>query len=664
MNFRYLFVLFSFAILAATPAFCDNNFDQAYFKKHLNTNIYSVDSDASAVVLFESAVISINFETDQFTQKETIHRIIKILKKDALDAADIKIFYPKEDFRNYIHNVKGTTYNLVGNEPVATQLVNKDLLKKKVSERTFSASFSLPNVKEGSIIDYTYEVVTELSSEVCTWDVQDEYPKLISTFKFIHPAELEYTAVTHVRGRQKQYSDEDDAMLGTDNFAYVKTSNTDGVKTFWVRRNISGVKEEPYVVNVKNEEERLDMQLTGVGRYFALKHYNNTWERINVQIWKEELLKKEITAANHFMDVTIDSIIKPSMTESEKSMAIFKYVRNNFKRNEKTYSFSRIDVKKTFNTHEGSSGDINALLTAMLLKAGVNAAPIIMSTTSNISASETFPVLDRINFMACAVYIDSSYILLDASNKNNNFGALPTYCYNGFAWILGDKGKGMNLTPDLLKDKTMYGVKIFGFTDSTAKLELTIKYGMISSPNIRKAWAGDKDKQKEDIQAIKNELPTDVVFSEPKVDNLNNPDTNLVIRLTCELSFDKKADNLYLNANMIKMFAKNPFKETKRKLPIEFPYQTEYAYFMTVVLPENMEPDSTYAPILINYDQDAINYKKLIGYYPSIHSLSVNTNLNIKTTFYGIDYYPSLREFFQKMIDADNQALVIKKKKG
>jgi hypothetical protein len=112
------------------------------------------------------------------------------------------------------------------------------------------------------------------------------------------------------------------------------------------------------------------------------------------------------------------------------------------------------------------------------------------------------------------------------------------------------------------------------------------------------------------------------------------------------------------------MFAKNPFKETKRKLPIEFPYQTEYAYFMTVVLPENMEPDSTYAPILINYDQDAINYKKLIGYYPSIHSLSVNTNLNIKTTFYGIDYYPSLREFFQKMIDADNQVLVIKKKKG
>jgi hypothetical protein len=59
-------------------------------------------------------------------------------------------------YSNYdlVHNIEGITYNLENNKIVKTKLNKKNFFISKFSENRKSVTFTLPNVKEGSIIEY------------------------------------------------------------------------------------------------------------------------------------------------------------------------------------------------------------------------------------------------------------------------------------------------------------------------------------------------------------------------------------------------------------------------------------------------------------------------------------------------------------------------------
>ena len=135
----------------------------------------------------------------------------------------------------------------------------------------------------------------------------------------------------------------------------------------------------------------------------------------------------------------------------------------------------------------------------------------------------------------------------------------------------------------------------------------------------------------------------------------------MVIHYTGVLNFDQDTTNIFINANLVKFYDKNPFKAAVRKLPIEFSYKSEETYHMSIVLPENIQPDSLYQPIQISYENEDMHYINNVGYYPSIHTLVVNTDFAINTTTYSIPHYETIREFFQKIVDENNKVIVLKK---
>jgi hypothetical protein len=661
------YVCLFFCILLSFSSFAKDIIDDAFILKHLKTNSYDIDPDASAVILYENEYVHIALVNNQFERKRVIRRVIKILKEDALQEGNVHIYYPQNSYENYIADAHGTTYNLDGDKVVSTKTGKGDLMKKSITESYKAFSFSLPSVKVGSVIDYSYEEDVAFLSSLYSWHVQGKYPKLTSVYSMVYPKYIEFTSISHLRNRAKDYRSEDDAERGTDTFAYVSSTYESDHKSYWVRHNVEPYKEEPLVVNDENYKERLEMQITGIKLSAFPEHFDNSWPQLNKRLWKEDGLGKEITGPHPFFDAILDSVLTPGMTDKEKALAIFSYVRGSFECRERHYSYSgyrNLRMKEIWRKGKANIDEMNALLTAMLIRAGLNASPIIMSTTDDVSPNQVMPVIDRIDYMGCVVTLADGSLLLDASDKNSCAGMFPTYCYNGYSWILKqDGGVGVDLQPDLLKNKDIFSIKLYDFTDSTAKIDVIRKIGLVHSMQLRKYWADSKDAQKKEMAEFKRGLPEGIEFTKEQVDNINNPDTNLVMKFTGVMEMDKQATTIYMNTNFVKLYDKNPLPAATRRLPVEFPYKSEQSYYLTVVLPQGMEPDTLPPPAIISLDSSAMTYKRSVSYMPEIRTLTVSANVGINTTYFGVADYAAIREFFQRVIEDNNQVLVFKKKK-
>lgn len=652
--------LLSFFIFSTGTVFADKEIS-GIIKNNINTKVYAIDPDASAIILSEKKAIYLVYDNGGLIRKEYRHKIIKILKPDAFGLADIQIYYSEKDHRNYVHNIKATTYNLSDGVITASSVNSEDLLGKKIRGNTYRVSFSLPAVKAGSIIDYSYEEVSEYYASFFSWQVQGSYPKLSSEFVMEYPERVEFTSISRVGCVEKIYPSEEDALAGTDSFCYVKSVRGGNVRSYWVRKNIPGVRLEPYVTNIHNYTERLDMQATGVTGGYGAVHFNNSWAKVNENLWTKGGIRKMVEDSYGFMDEIVDSVRKLDTSVLVRTRALYSYVRANFKTNNEADNFTRSELKDIFYRKEGSSNELNLFLISLLQNAGIEAHPLLLSTSDNIRASKVFPVIDRLDRLVSIVKIGGDYILLDPSGKYNPFGMLKPDCYNGFAWILGDEGHGIELSADLIKDKTTFGVRVFGFSDSSAKMEIVQKFGMVRSGQLRREWGLDEDKINDYMAKQEQHFPGDVTVLNHTIENVKDPDASIVIKYDCRMDFAKNAKSISLNAVLLRYFEKNPFIATHRVLPIEFPYKFQYTYYINVALPGEMKVEGSFQPVSVELDGGAASYKKTTAFYEGINTIALNAVLSMDAATYDVGKYNAMREFFQTVIDDNNQVLTIKR---
>jgi len=114
-----------------------------------------IDSNANAVVLreFGKGFFEMNFEGH--TDVAFIYHVkIKIYNRAGFDQANIIIPMYKGEFRDEtISDLKASTFNLIDGKITETQLDKEKLIVENQSKNLNLAKFTLPNIKEGSVID-------------------------------------------------------------------------------------------------------------------------------------------------------------------------------------------------------------------------------------------------------------------------------------------------------------------------------------------------------------------------------------------------------------------------------------------------------------------------------------------------------------------------------
>src|SRR5690606_647326 len=87
------------------------------------------------------------------------------------------------------------THNLENNKIVSTPLTSKAIFLEKTSPYLQLSKFTLPNVREGSVIDIKYRIYSPDILNFRTWRFQSDIPKISSVYTAIMPATYQYRVI-------------------------------------------------------------------------------------------------------------------------------------------------------------------------------------------------------------------------------------------------------------------------------------------------------------------------------------------------------------------------------------------------------------------------------------------------------------------------------------
>ena len=140
-------------------------------------NVYELDSNAAAVVIAEIGSTELTGNSKgSFSLFFKNYRRAHVLNKSGFDISDVTIpLYRIGDREERIEQLKAVTYNLENGKVVETKLDQKDALFKDVIDKNWVVrKFTFPNVKEGSIIEYEYRLMSDFYSNLQGWEFQGQ----------------------------------------------------------------------------------------------------------------------------------------------------------------------------------------------------------------------------------------------------------------------------------------------------------------------------------------------------------------------------------------------------------------------------------------------------------------------------------------------------------
>ncbi len=633
-------------MLSARQASATDIITDSFLLHHLKQSVYAIDTGADAVILYEKQSCRIISRNSVLTRRVTVRRVVKILRDSAIGLGKVSVIC----YAGMPATASGITYNLVNDTLSVTALQRADFLKADMKNGVSVLMFKLKNIKAGSILDYTYEQDISGNEQLFTWQIDDDYPKLTAEYSIVHPGFIQFTPVYLPALPVVRYKTEQEALAAADGYTNASFSDGSGDNTdCWVRHNVPAFRREPYLVNSHNYREVQELYMGGV-----LGTSSGSWADLNEYWWHKQGLGYELQDDNLFFVFTLDSLVRNSVSDRDKATAIFRFVRDRFVVNDKE---STRGLKEVWTRRKGNKFTVNKMLLAMLLKARLPASAIAMSTTSVMSPNAKIPITERINYLACMVQLGDEQLLLDAADKGCMAGMLAPECYNGYAWILGDTGRGTILTPDMLRDRDVYSVKVMGFKYGRAIVEVQRKLGNVVSAELRRAIRNNKDARKNFLSAMQRRFPKGVEIDEVNMAYVDKPDTNIVIKMNGSWRMDSM-DVMKMSLAFAGNFKENPFTRTERKLPVEFEYRSEYADYMTIELPDDFVPDTVLGPVEQEYDSGALSYKRSMAYMPELKTITVSSVFTMNRTKFDPAEYSVVKDFFSNIV-ADNPGAVV-----
>ena len=284
---------------------------------------------------------------------------------------------------------------------------------------------------------------------------------------------------------------------------------------------------------------------------------------------------------------------------------------------------------------------------------------VILSTRNHGIPTKLYPIIFDFNYVIVKVTINDKSYFLDATSKFLPFGQLPVRCLNGEARIINYK-KESNWT--VLKP--IYKT----YNRSTAKLILS-EEGELSGNLLIHRNGYYAISQREEINSTNQEdyleefesKNPDIEVEEYKVINkevLEKPLTeNFKIIITLDEGLTNKTR---INPFLFNRITKNPFKLKERNYPVDFAYPRKNNYALNLQIPDNYKVTKLPENLAISLPNKGGVFILKSTQKGNIINIYVRMNTNKK--IYSSEEYHYLKEFFKKIIIAENQYIILEKK--
>lgn len=633
--------------------FTSNLFSQKYELgkvtiEELKESRHPIDSSASAAILFKKGDTKFELNNEgEWTLVTEVKYKFKIYKKEGFDYANQQVYYyvggTKEET---LHFRDAVTYNLVDGKIQKTKLKSDGEFKEEVNKSTKVKKITMPQVKEGSIIEYSYTLRSPYITNFNDWYFQKEIPINYVEYNVYIPEYFKYRTI--VTGYEKV--NVENLGISTGSFAQEKyTYKID---------NVPALKEEGFITNIDNYTSILKCELVSISYpREPIRNIAVGWDDVVKSIYDNESFGSELKSKSYFDD-DLKIIINNLTTNEEKIAAIFKFVQNRMSWNEKYGVYADEGVRRAYKQKTGNVAEINLILVAMLKEAGIDASPILLSTRKNGIA--LFPNRSAFNYVVAGVEVLNDVILLDATNKNVAIDMLPLRAVNWSGRIMRERGSSSEI--DLLnvpisKDNIIVLGEIDGEGNISGKLrrQLTDYNSFLHRENYGSV------SQDSYIEKLENRYKG-IEIEEYKVDNVKDLEKPIVELYSFKETnvVETIGDKMYISPLLFFTLEENPFKVDTRKYPIDFQFPIKDTYNISLKIPEGYEVEYMPTALNVSMENNYGAFKYIISHKGN--SLQLVVNLDINAFYIPSDAYPALKNFFKMMVEKQAEKVILKKK--
>lgn len=625
------------------------------------------DSTAAAATLWEEGNLKMRFD-DGFVYDLEVTKRVKIYSKDGFDVATITIpFYSggNNSDKEKVSGLKAYVYNLENGKVQDEKLKGSDFIEEEKSEYWSEVKFTFPNLKPGTVFEYTYTISSPYYTELPKWNFQDEIPVNYSSYKLTIPEMLTYKE--QVRGFHNiERSVEDVYMMFK-----IKSSNTNEkslndkdkteAKSYeYIAKNIPKLKDEPYVNNLQNFmtsiKHVLSFSRIGLGE---VNEFSTTWPEISKSLQKSESFGRQLDKTNYYED-DLQPIIQGSENEAALVAKIFTYVKNNIKWNKYNGIYTSTRLKKVYEEKTGNIADINLMLTSMLRYAGIEANPVLISTVDN-GIPSNFVSRKDYNYVISSVELDGNLYLLDASSPYSAPNILPMRCINWFGQMIKPNGTAqqVSLQPqEKSKDNFFLNLKLKedGSVEGEMRRQYTNHLGYLYRVRFTEADREDYIEKKE------NDYEVEILEYDNQ--NINKLSDAVVETITFkkEAAADVINENIYFSPLLFLATDENPFKQDQkeRKLPIDFTFPRTSRYIINLEIPEGYTVDYLPEPAAVALPQNKAMFRYNIQKGNS-GVIQIVVTEDINTAILPADFYLPLKDYFSQIVSKETDKIVLKK---
>lgn len=612
------------------------------------------DKDAEAYKLLDYGNVQYLILGDKFNILTERRTRIKILKEKGIDEANIKInFYSSEDYER-LTDISGVTYNIDNSgNVVKTKLDKSSIFIKKLNNRFSQLSFSMPDVKVGSVIEFKYKDVKKSLSDLDNWQFQDDIPTRLSMYKILIPGIFRFATQLYTYQIAEQTSRNTNDVLV---YHGGVISDRSEEKTY-VLKDVPALRDEPFMGAEKDYLQRIVFQL---GRIVygdgQIEDVMSSWPKITKQLLEQDdfglQLKKNLPHT-----ASLDDSLKNITGDYNKMVLVYDYVRRNMNWNGIESIYSDNGIKSAWDKKSGTNSELNFILISLLRDAGLKAFPLLVSTKDNGTVNTIYPFLDQFNnTMTCVLIGDKNYIL-NAADKYNPANLIPYDVLDNQGFVVDNEYGGW-ITLSNKKDTWKNLVSIFATITPDALMEgnaTVYSYGYSKNPRV-KEWEEDKSNFEDNF----TKAFTAIKVKNIKVKNEDIDTLPLEQKLDFSLPLNASGEYKYFTLNLFQGLEKNPFIADKRTTDIEFNYPKSYTIIGKIIIPDGYVFDDLPKNIKMIMPDTSIVMQRIVQ--PEDGSLDFRITLDFAKSYYTAADYPIFHEFYKQLFNALNEQIVIKKK--
>ena len=642
-------------------------------KEEMEESFYPLDSSADAAFLYRKRKTFFEYVQyrGDFQVITEIHERIKIYNKDGFEFANRYIPYYKPDSGTEVtvNSIKGYTYNINKGKVTKDKLSNKDIFDEKLNRYYGLKKITLPNVKEGCVLEIKYRITSPYKS---IDDLEFQYD--IPVKKLAYSVEIPEYYIFNIKS--KGYYSISPIVRKANKSLKIRTRGSnfgrgDSQVPFTVTNYFSNVKEfnandipalknnEPFVGSIKSYRGGAEFELSSTDFTSiegSVKNFSTSWENVSQQIYKSSYFGGELAKSNYYK-IELDAILSAAKTDFDKIGAIFQFVKSKVKWNGFYNKFVDKGVRKAYKEGVGNVADINLMLTSMLRYADLDANPVLVSSRDN--GVPLFPTLKGFNYVISMVeFKDGTYLLLDATERYSLPNILPVRSLNwngrkvtkdgNSSWVklasskpaIEDNNLMVKITDDLIVE---------GF--------IRTKFSNLYALNYR----NNNNHIKKESIIEKFEETNNVEVESFKITNANQLDKPIVrsVKFNSEDLIEEINEKLYIEPLLFLSEHRNPFKLEERKFPVDFTSPWKNKNTVLIQIPEGYTVETLPASFAVSLPDDIGVFK-----YQTIQTankIKLIVILQFNTAIISAENYKVLKEFYSGLVKKQSEKIVLVK---